>query len=134
MNQQHALIAANWNTVTQSRLPDAAIAAGRSPDDVKIIGVTKYVDAPTAAPLVEAGCFDLGENRPQVLWDKAESNLIPANVRWHVIGHLQRNKVRRTLRYSPIIHSVDSRRLLETIATESVLMEKTTDVMLEVNH
>ncbi|KAA1258353.1 Pyridoxal phosphate homeostasis protein [Rubripirellula obstinata] len=133
LGQQHRdRIAANWAAVVND-VANAATAAGRSPGDVKIIGVTKYVDAETTAALVDAGCYDLGENRPQVLWEKAESEWIDDSVRWHIIGHLQRNKVRRTLRHSPIIHSIDSSRLLDAIATESVAQNKTTDAMLEVN-
>ena len=133
MIQQHRdRILANWNAVL-GEVADAATSSGRSIDDVKIIGVSKYVDAETTAALVEAGCHDLGENRPQVLWDKAESGLIDDSVRWHVIGHLQRNKVRRTLRFSPMVHSVDSSRLLESIADESVAQDRTTKVMLEAN-
>lgn len=133
LTQQHCdRIVANWKTVV-GEVADAATAAGRSASDVKIIGVTKYVDAATTAALVAAGCHDLGENRPQVLWDKVKSELIDASVRWHVIGHLQRNKVRRTLRHAPLIHSVDSGRLLKSIATESVAINQSTDVMLEVN-
>jgi pyridoxal phosphate enzyme (YggS family) len=133
LSQQHRdRIAANWAEVV-SEVSDAAIAVGRSVDEVKIIGVTKYVDAETTAALVEAGCKDLGENRPQVLWEKAESGLIDESVRWHIIGHLQRNKVRRTLRHASLIHSVDSRRLFEAIATEAIGQEHKLDVMLEVN-
>src|SRR5262249_51616542 len=59
-----------------------------------------------------AGCIDLGESRPQELWTKADK--LP-DARWHLIGHLQRNKVRRTLPLVSLIHSVDSERLLEAI-------------------
>lgn len=122
----------NWNTVT-SEVSQAAVAAGREPDSITVIGVTKYVDADVTAMLVDAGCKNLGENRPQVLWQKAETLSLDDSVQWHVIGHLQRNKARRTLKHRPIVHSVDSARLLQTIAEESAAEGFTTDVLLEVN-
>ncbi len=131
-----ARLAQNWQSV-RSDVRDAAIAAGRDPSSVTIIGVTKYVDADVTAGLVAAGCRQLGENRPQVLWQKAESGLIKStpdsSVQWHVIGHLQRNKLRRTMRHRPIIHSVDSMRLLTAIADEANEAGFTAEVLLEVN-
>ena len=85
----------------RERIARAAAAAGRSADDVTLVGVTKYVGAAEAAELVAAGCTDLGESRPQELWAKAgevalerPASRISAGTS---IGHLQRNKVRRTL-------------------------------------
>ena len=122
----------NWGLVREE-VAAATAASGRTPDEVTVIGVTKYVDAAYTAMLIQAGCADLGENRPQVLWSKAESPGFPSNLRWHMIGHLQTNKVRRLLRYQPLIHSVDSERLLGVIAKESVAREVKTRVLLEVN-
>lgn len=122
----------NWGLVREE-VAAATAASGRTPDEVTVIGVTKYVDAAYTAMLIQAGCVDLGENRPQVLWSKAESPGFPSNLRWHMIGHLQTNKVRRLLRYQPLIHSVDSERLLGVIAKESVAREVKTRVLLEVN-
>lgn len=131
-----ARLADNWHAV-ESAVADAAIAAGRDPSSVTIIGVTKYVDADVTAALVTAGCKNLGENRPQVLWQKAESGAIesPADapVQWHVIGHLQRNKLRRTMRFRPMIHSVDSARLLTAIADEASEAGFNAEVLLEIN-
>ena len=122
----------NWGLVREE-VAAATAASGRTPNEVTVIGVTKYVDAAYTAMLIQAGCVDLGENRPQVLWSKAESPGFPSNLRWHMIGHLQTNKVRRLLRYQPLIHSVDSERLLGVIAKESVAREVKTRVLLEVN-
>jgi pyridoxal phosphate enzyme (YggS family) len=104
------------------RIANAAVRAGRSPDEIALVGVTKYVDSTAAAELVKAGCRDLGESRPQELWQKhAEVDSAmgqPADdveIRWHLIGHLQRNKVHRTLPLVHMIHSVDSERLLTAI-------------------
>jgi pyridoxal phosphate enzyme (YggS family) len=82
--------------------------------------------------LFEAGVADLGESRPQELWRKAEA-LADSNVQWHLIGHLQRNKVKRTLHCFPFVHSVDSLRLLEEISRESSGSIKALNVLLEVN-
>lgn len=127
-----ATIAENWKRVTDE-VARAAVAAGRDPSEIQIIGVSKYVDAETTAALADAGCRQLGENRPQQLWDKAESPSLAGRVRWHLIGHLQTNKVRRTLRYRPLIHSVDSERLLRAIDHEAVAGGFVADVLIEAN-
>ena len=85
--------------------------AGRKRSDVTLVAVTKTVSAELAALLPEMGVRDLGENRPQELWHKAA--ILPPDVRWHVIGHLQRNKIDKTLPLVQMIHSVDSVRLLQ---------------------
>ena len=88
---------------------------------------------PLARALVEAGCTHLGESRPQSLWQKAESLDAERELQWHLIGHLQTNKVRRLLKYRPLIQSVDSARLLDCIADESISQGLTTSVLLELN-
>lgn len=122
----------NWNAVVDE-VHQCASSAGRDVDSVTIVGVSKYVDAETTQLLVEAGCRHLGENRPQSLWQKAETLSLDPSVRWHMIGHLQRNKIRRTLRCRPIIHSVDSGRLLAAIAEQSTELDEPMSLMLEVN-
>ncbi len=123
----------NFHQVTQD-VAKAAKLSGRSPDDVKIIGVTKYVDAATTAALFDAGCLALGENRPQMMWSKAESaELAGKAIQWHMIGHLQRNKLRRLMRLSPMIHSVDSAHLFDAIIKEATTSGTPMQVLLEVN-
>lgn len=114
----------------RTRVQAACGRVGRSPESVTLIGVTKTVGHEVAQALVDLGVADLGENRPQELWRK--SNLV-SGARWHVIGHLQRNKVERTVGLSSLIHSVDSERLLEAIETEAKRIGKQTAVLLEVN-
>src|SRR5438874_1423936 len=81
----------------RERVAVAAARAGRQNGlQVLIIGVTKYVQPPIARLAHEAGLEHLGESRPQELWNKAAA-LADAKPFWHLIGHLQRNKVRRTL-------------------------------------
>src|SRR5262245_45494979 len=92
----------------------AAVAAGREPASVRLVAITKYVDATIAALVLDAGCCDLGESRPQELWAKAADPTLASGA-WHLVGRLQRNKVRRTLPLVTLIHSVDSERLVEAI-------------------
>jgi pyridoxal phosphate enzyme (YggS family) len=110
----------------------AAVRSGRHANAVLLLGVTKYVEPRVARLLVEAGLADLAESRPQELWTKAEA-LADSRIRWHLIGHLQRNKVRRTLPLVTCIHSADSLRLLEQINAEAVAIGRSADVLLEVN-
>lgn len=114
------------------RIERAAQRADRSAHEITLVAVTKYVGSPVAAALAEAGCLDLGESRPQEVWKKSE-NLSTLSVRWHLIGHLQRNKVHRTLPLVHLIHSIDSLRLLEEIDRESALIHRRMPVLLEVN-
>ncbi len=105
---------------------------GRSPGDVQLVAVSKYVGNDATAALLAAGCSLLGESRPQQLWEKAEAPAL-ATAKWHLIGHLQRNKVRRTLPLVDLIHSVDSWRLLETIDACAAEINRSVRVLLEVN-
>ena len=116
----------------REQMAAAAKRAGRDPGEVKLVGVTKYVEPPVARMLVEAGLSDLAESRPQELWTKAGA-LSDLKIAWHMIGHLQRNKVRRTLPLVACIHSADSLRLLEEISSEAVAQNLSTNVLLEIN-
>ena len=116
----------------RGQMADAARRSGRPSEAVTLVAVTKFADNAATRALVAAGCQDLGESRPQALWQKAEA-LASSPVRWHMIGHLQRNKVRRTLPLVALVHSVDSPRLLAAIDEEAGLIARTVDVLLEVN-
>jgi PLP dependent protein len=98
----------------RGRIADAAARSGRAADAVRLVAVTKYVASEQVRALVAAGCTKLGESRPQELWEKVEA-LADLPIQWHFIGHLQRNKVRRTLPQVMLIHSVDSARLMAAI-------------------
>ena len=117
--------------LVRERIAAAAGRSGRSASDVTLVAVTKYVAADVAQAVLAAGCSDLGESRPQELWAKAET--VGPDVRWHLIGHLQRNKVRRTLPLVHLIQSVDSRRLLTTLNEEAALVGQPVSVLLEAN-
>jgi PLP dependent protein len=115
----------------EARIQAACQRSGRVRDSVLLIAVTKYVDCETAALLPELGVRDLGESRPQELWRKAGE--LPKEIHWHLIGHLQRNKIEQTLPLVALIHSVDSERLLAAISAEAEKMRRPVDVLLEVN-
>ena len=115
----------------RERMAAACRRAGRPVDAARLVSVTKSAPLAAVAALVELGQFDLAENRPQQLLDRAGRIGPPA--RWHLIGHLQRNKARKILPIVERVHSVDSLRLLETLdglAGELALKPR---VLLEVN-
>lgn len=114
----------------EARIGDACDRAGRPRDQVTLVAVTKTVSTEVAAVLVELGIHDLGESRPQELWRKREA--LPAYVRWHLIGHLQRNKIERT---APVhlIHSVDSMRLIASLHKVAGKVKGQMPILLEVN-
>lgn len=118
---QYMSIAENLERVRE-RIARAAESSGRSASEITLVGVTKYVGPREATALVEAGCQDLGESRPQELWSKADKlGVLAAEglpIHWHLIGHLQRNKIRRTLPLVSLIHSIDSERLLDALNRE----------------
>ncbi|HLW66822.1 MAG TPA: YggS family pyridoxal phosphate-dependent enzyme [Gemmataceae bacterium] len=115
----------------RERIAAACRRAGRSPHEVTLVAVTKTVDSKIAQLLPELGIFDLGESRPQELWKKAAE--LPNTVRWHLVGHLQRNKIERTLPLAKWIHSVDSARLVEALEQECRKHQVHARVLLEVN-
>jgi len=104
--------------IVRARMAESENRAGRPTGSVRLIGVTKYVDLDATRELATLGCLDLGESRPQQLWTKADS-LRDLPVRWHLIGHLQRNKVGKTLEYARVLHSIDSERLLKQIVSDA---------------
>jgi len=118
----------------RERVAAACEQASRGVEEVRIVGVSKYVDAADTARLLACGLTDLGESRPQLLWDKAaalaEQQPPP---RWHMIGHLQRNKLRRTLPLLSLLHSLDSHRLLTTVAEEAARIDRPCTALIEVN-
>lgn len=111
-------VAANVALV-RGRIAAACARAGRDTRSVTLVGVTKAVGVPQTLALVRAGLTDLGENRTDALAVK-RSALAEAGVavRWHMIGHLQTNKVRRALPAMDVLHSLDRTSLLEALATE----------------
>jgi pyridoxal phosphate enzyme (YggS family) len=115
----------------EARLRAACLRAGRSRADVTLVAVTKTATIEAAAALVELGVCDLGEGRPQELWRKAAA--LPTTACWHLIGHLQRNKIERTLPLVHRIHSGASLRLLTALEHEAKRQGRSMDVLLEIN-
>jgi pyridoxal phosphate enzyme (YggS family) len=116
----------------RARIADAAASCGRTADEITLVAVTKYVGEPEIRALVEAGCTVLGENRPQALWEKAEA-CADQPIQWHMVGHLQRNKVRRTLPVVRMVQSADSPRLIAAIDRNAAELSSRMPVLLEVN-
>lgn len=105
--------------------------AGRMPEDVTLIAVSKTKPVEMLREAYEYGCRDFGENKVQELLDKYEA--MPKDIRWHMIGHLQRNKVKYIVDKVYLIHSVDSLRLAEEISREAVKKGVAADILVEVN-
>ncbi|HEV3415615.1 MAG TPA: YggS family pyridoxal phosphate-dependent enzyme [Pirellulales bacterium] len=116
----------------RERIAAAAARSGRPAEAVTVVAVTKSQAARAARELVAAGCRDLGESRPQELWSKA-GELADLPIRWHMIGHLQRNKVERTLPIVSLIHSVDSRRVAAAVDQTAQSLGRTVPILVEVN-
>ena len=115
----------------QQRIADACQRAGRSGDSVQLVAVTKYAQLPWVQTLVELGQTVLGESRPQQLSQRATE--LSGDISWHLIGHLQRNKVSLVLPIADVIHSVDSWRLLERVNQSARELGQHPRVLLEVN-
>ncbi len=114
-----------------SRMLDACQHSGRDPARVTLIAVTKYASEAAVRALYDLGHRDFGESRPQQLARRAQE--FPADVRWHLIGHLQRNKAELVVPIVDHIHSVDSLRLLRKLDETAATVGKRVPVLLEVN-
>ena len=101
------------------------------PSTVQLVAVSKFKPVEDIRLAYDAGQRAFGENRPQELALKAQ--LLPADIQWHFIGHLQTNKVKLILPYVTLIHSVDSERLLAEIDKQARTLGKTVDCLLEVH-
>lgn len=101
------------------------------PSDAKLIAVSKTKPVSMLEEAYHAGMRDFGENKVQELTDKYEQ--LPKDIRWHMIGHLQRNKVKYIVDKVFLIHSVDSLRLAEEISKEAVKKNVDVNILIEVN-
>jgi hypothetical protein len=105
--------------------------AGRNEDEVTLIAVSKTKPVEMLQEAYDYGCRDFGENKVQELLDKYE--ILPKDIRWHMIGHLQTNKVKYIVDKVYLIHSVDSLRLAQEISREAVKKNVSVDILIEVN-
>ena len=119
----------NLETVQES-IYKAAVAAGRRPEDIKLVAVSKTRPVPDILRVFECGIKNFGENRPQKLAEKF-SQIPDAN--WHLIGQLQRNKVKYIIDKTVLIHSVDSYALAEEIEKRAAAISKVQDILIQVN-
>lgn len=115
----------------KERVKLAAIRANRNPDDVMLIAVSKTKPAEAVKEVYDCGIRDFGENKVQEICMKKE--ILPEDINWHMIGHLQRNKVKMVIDKACLIHSVDSIRLAKQISEEAVKKNITVQILLEVN-
>ena len=115
----------------EERICSACKRAGRDRSEVRLICVTKTKPVEMLQEAYEAGQRDFGENKVQEICRKKPD--LPPDIRWHMIGHLQRNKVRQLIGQTAMIHSVDSLRLAETISAEAVKAGIRIPVLIEVN-
>ena len=118
----------NLNAILDE-MHSACQRSGRDKSSVRLVAVTKYAEWPWVQELSSL-YQTFGENRPQQLADRQE--MLP-EVEWHLIGQLQRNKVRLALQHATLIHSVDSLKLLERIEETAASMNKDAQVLLQVN-
>jgi pyridoxal phosphate enzyme (YggS family) len=110
---------------TRKRLAEACANAGREPDEVTLVAVTKTYPADDVLRLARLGVRDIGENRDQEAAGKAaEVAAAGERVTWHFVGHLQRNKCRSVVTYVDVVHSVDSVRLAEALARAAAEHER----------
>lgn len=110
---------------------EAAIQSGRNPQDITLVAVTKTVTAKEAAEVMDAGVKTLGENRVQSLLDKYE--ILKDKPEWHLIGHLQTNKVKYIADKVSLIHSVESLKLAQEVDKKFKELGKVANILVQVN-
>lgn len=115
----------------QENIGQACDRAGRPRQDVTLIAVSKTKPIPDLQEAYDAGARDFGENKVQEIMDKYPA--LPDDIRWHMIGHLQRNKVKYIVDKVYMIHSVDSLRLAEEISKEAQKKNVIVNILIEVN-
>ena len=130
----------------KDRIAAACAKAGRQPNEVTLIAVTKTAAPEQIREIIQLGVGDLGESRVQVLAQRAPTinefhqrqlqrgdAPMPAKLRWHMIGHLQRNKIKQVLPLVDVIHSIDSLRLAEELDAQAAKANRKLPVLLQVN-
>jgi pyridoxal phosphate enzyme (YggS family) len=115
----------------EKRIRAACTRAGRQRSEVTLVAVTKSAPDAAVGLLPELGIFHLGESRPQQLWRRAP--LAPRTIHWHFIGHLQRNKIDRTVPRVELIHAADRIALLRALDDSADALARPARVLLEVN-
>lgn len=124
------MVAENYREV-EERVREACTRSGRDRKEVTLIAVSKTKPVEMIKEAMEAGAEVFGENKVQELCEKYEA--LPEVRHWHLIGHLQRNKVKYIVDKAELIHSVDSLRLAEEISKEAVRKNVQVNILIEVN-
>lgn len=115
----------------RKNMEEACRVSGRNPEEFSLIAVSKTKPVSMLQEAYDAGCRDFGENKVQEIMDKIDR--LPSDIRWHMIGHLQTNKVKYIVGKVFLIHSVDSLHLAEAISKEAVKQNTTVNILIEVN-
>ena len=115
----------------KSEMEDILIKSGRSADDALLLAVSKTKPVEMLQDVYDVGCRDFGENKVQEIMDKIDK--LPSDIRWHMIGHLQTNKIKYIIDKVYMIHSVDTLHLAEAISKEAVKKNVNARILLEVN-
>ena len=128
--EQSKTLAKNYNAVKEN-IKKACEQAGRSQEEVTLLAVSKTKPVDMLMDVYHAGARYFGENKVQELTAKYEA--LPKDIHWHMIGHLQTNKVKYIIDKAELIHSVDSLKLAETIEKEAAKHDLIADILVEVN-
>ena len=115
----------------EKKVNEACAKAGRKREEVTLIAVSKTKPVDMLQKIYDCGVRDFGENKVQEMCDKIE--VLPDDIKWHMIGHLQTNKVKYIVGKTKLIHSVDSLKLAQEIQKQAVKKDVTVPVLIEVN-
>ncbi|MDO4452932.1 MAG: YggS family pyridoxal phosphate-dependent enzyme [Eubacteriales bacterium] len=115
----------------KEKIQKACLRSGRDPKEVTLIAVSKTKPVSMIEEVYTEGIRDFGENKPQELREKYD--LMPQDISWHMIGHLQRNKIKYVVDRACMIHSIDSVRLAQAVEEEAAKREKVIPILLEIN-
>lgn len=127
---EHEMLQENLQEVEQ-RIQDACARAGRKREEITLIAVSKTKPVVMLEEIYRSGVRDFGENKVQEMCQKMDT--MPNDIRWHMIGHLQRNKVKYIIDRAALIHSVDSYRLAEEINIQAKKRQIVVPILVEVN-
>ena len=115
----------------EGHIKKACEKSGRNPEDVCLVAVSKTKPVEMLQEIYDEGIREFGENKVQEMCEKME--LMPQDIKWNMIGHLQTNKVKYIIGKTSLIHSVDSLKLAEEIQKQAVKHDVTADILVEVN-
>lgn len=115
----------------RNKIAEACRRSSREFEEIELVAITKTVDVEQINEAIEAGIRVVGENRVQEAWRKFQE--VGEKAHWHMVGHLQTNKVKRVLQFADMIHSVDSVYLAREIQTQAKKLDRTIEILIQVN-